>query len=92
MGGAAALGPYVEAVVKVRAREDFHLELLFNTGEARIFDARPYLEIGVLQRLKDPTLFKQAYVAHHTVCWPGNLDLAPETLYHCSHPISSKSP
>jgi hypothetical protein len=31
-------------------------------------------------------MFKQAYVAYDTVCWPGNLDIAPETLYDRSRP------
>lgn len=42
---------------------------------------RPYLEIGIFQRLKNPELFKRAKVAIGTVCWPGELDIAPETLY-----------
>lgn len=71
----------MESVTHVRIREDFQLELKFDTGETRIFDARPYLDKGVFQRLKDPALFRQAFVAHETVCWPGNLDIAPETLY-----------
>jgi len=71
----------MEAVMHVQVRENFHLELKFNTGETRIFDARPYLDKGAFQRLKDPALFQQAYVGFDTVCWPGNLDIAPETLY-----------
>ena len=77
----------MEHVISVSPRDDFHLELAFDTGEVRLFDARPYLEKGVFQRLKDITLFKQAYVALDTVCWPGELDIAPETLYDRSQPI-----
>ena len=77
----------MEHVISVSPRDDFHLELAFNTGEVRLFDARPYLEKGVFQRLKDITLFKQAYVALDTVCWPGELDIAPETLYDRSQPV-----
>jgi hypothetical protein len=78
----------METVTQVSAREDYTLELKFNTGETRLFDVRPYLEKGVFTRLKDPTMFKQAYVAFDTVCWPGNLDIAPETLYDRSHRVS----
>ena len=77
----------MEHVISVSPRDDFHLELAFNTGEVRLFDARPYLEKGVFQSLKDITLFKQAYVALDTVCWPGELDIAPETLYDRSQPV-----
>jgi hypothetical protein len=76
----------METVTQVRARDDYMLELEFDTGETRVFDARPYLEKGVFTRLKDPAMFKQAYVAYDTVCWPGNLDIAPETLYDRSRP------
>lgn len=76
----------LESVVAVRAREDFRLEVSFDTGETRIFDARPYIEKGAFQRLKDIVLFKQAFVSFDTVCWPGNLDIAPETLYDRSLP------
>lgn len=84
----------MESVTFVHARDDFHLELKFSTGELGLFDMRPYLDKGVFRRLQDLTLFKQAYVAFDTVCWPGDLDIAPETLYDRSrwkHGSSSTS-
>ena len=77
----------MESVTSVHTRDDFYLEIKFDTGETRLFDARPYLEKGVFRRLQDLALFKQAYVAFDTVCWPGNLDIAPETLYDRSRPV-----
>ena len=77
----------MESVIQVVPRDDFSLELWFNTGDHRLFDARPYLDRGVFIRLKDIKLFKQAYVALDTVCWPNNLDIAPETLFDRSIPI-----
>lgn len=71
----------MEIVTAVVARNDFHLELEFSTGEVRLFNARPYLDKGVFKQLQDIRRFKQAHVAFDTVCWPGNLDIAPETLY-----------
>lgn len=71
----------MEAVIRVVPRSDFSLELWFSTGDHRLFDARPYLVRGEFRRLQDVALFKQAYLALDTVCWPGNLDIAPETLY-----------
>ncbi len=71
----------MEHVTHVFARDDFQLELTFDTGEFKVFDAKPYLDKGVFQRLRDINLFKQAYVGCGTVCWPQDLDIAPETLY-----------
>ncbi len=77
----------MEAVIRVVPRDDYSLELWFNTGDHRLFDARPYLNRGVFVRLQDLSLFKQAHVALDTVCWPGDLDIAPETLFDKSKPV-----
>lgn len=77
----------MEAVTSVKTMEQYQLELTFDTGEKRVFDVGPFLNRGVFGRLKDVNLFNQAYVAYATVCWPGNLDIAPETLYDRSIPV-----
>ena len=82
----------MESVIRVVPRDDFSLELWFDTGDHRLFDVRPYLDRGVFSRLKDIKLFKQAYVALDTVCWPDNLDIAPETLFDRSIPIKMQQP
>lgn len=79
----------MEAVVRVIPRENFHLEIEFRGGEVRLFDARPYLDKGVFTQLQDQSLFARAYVAFDTVCWPNDLDIAPDTLYLQSVPVSS---
>ena len=77
----------MESVTRVVPKEDFSLELWFDDGSHRMFDAKPYLERGVFTRLKDPAKFRQAFVAFDTVCWPGDIDIAPETLYDRSVPL-----
>ena len=57
------------------------LLLGYSDGSLRKFSCAPYLDRGVFARLKDSALFGQAHVAHGTVCWPGALDIAPETLF-----------
>ncbi len=80
----------MEFVTKVVPHDDFSLELWFSTGDHRLFDVRPYLNKGVFTRLQNLTLFKQAFVALDTVCWPGDLDIAPETLFDRSVPVKSE--
>jgi len=38
---------------------------------------------GVFSKLRDRTLFEQAYIDKEwsVLCWPGDIDIAPETLY-----------
>lgn len=71
----------MEQVKQVEPLPDHCLKIVFQTGDIKIFDVKPYLAKGVFAKLKDPALFRQAYVAYDTVCWPGNLDIAPETLF-----------
>jgi hypothetical protein len=78
----------MESVVRVIPQDNYVLELWFDTGEHKVFDVKPYLNRGVFARLQDIDLFKQAYVSLDTVCWPGELDIAPETLYDCSKPVA----
>jgi uncharacterized protein DUF2442 len=74
-------------VCEVNAAPDYKLNLHFNTGEKRTFDMRPYLQYTVFRRLENAVFFSLARVDYGTVTWPGEIDIAPETLYYCSIPI-----
>lgn len=68
-------------VVSAKARENYRLELVFDDGSARVFDATPYLEKGIFVELKDPEYFRTFRLAFGTVQWANAQDFAPETLY-----------
>lgn len=75
-------------VVRVIATPDFNLRLEFELGEQRSFDMTPYLKDGtVFQQLKNPLVFCAAHIAYGTVVWPGEVDMAPETLFNRSVPV-----
>lgn len=74
-------------VVAVEAQADYSLLLEFENGERRIFDMLPYLDKKPFVRLKDSPLFALASVDYGTVVWPGEIDIAPETLYDRSRPV-----
>ena len=76
-------------VVRVEAKADYKLFLEFENGERRVFDMAPYMDKKPFTQLKDSPLFFRASVDYGTVVWPGNIDIAPETLYNRSHPASS---
>ena len=81
------MNPYVR---EVEPLEDYRLRLLFENGERRILDMRPYLDRGVFQRLRDRGLFQEARVVAGSVEWPTEIDLSYDTLYLQSVPGSSQ--
>ena len=76
--------PYVKNLTPL---PDYRLLLNFENGENRIFDARPYLERGVFQHIKHPSLFGLAKVVSGSIEWPGEIDLSYDTLYLESQPV-----
>ena len=68
-------------VIAVTASNDFSLDLKFNDGSLKRFDAKPYLDYEVFRELKDLNYFKQVSLAFGTVQWPHDQDISPDTLY-----------
>jgi hypothetical protein len=47
----------------------------------RISDVRPLDGVGVFERISfDDDAFREVYVDYGTLAWPGEVDIAPETL------------
>lgn len=74
-------------VISVKPRDDFSLELVFENGEKRIFNMKPLFEEKPFSRLRGSSLFFKASIKYGTVVWPGNIDIAPETLWSQSTPL-----
>ena len=74
-------------VVNVETGPDYTLFLQFENGEKRVFDMAPYMDKKPFVQLKGSPLFAKAAVDCGTVVWPGNIDIAPETLYDRSLPV-----
>jgi len=68
-------------VVTVKPRQDFQLNLEFENGERRRFDMLPLLTLKPWNRIANLHIFERARVDYGTVVWPGEIDIAPETLY-----------
>lgn len=75
-------------VIRVDAKPDYTLHLTFENGEQRVFDMTPLMAKKPFDRLRDPTCFVMASIDYGTVVWPGNIDIAPETLYDLSVPLN----
>lgn len=75
-------------VVCVVPRPDFQMDIEFENGEKRRFDMRPLLSMKPWGRIASLALFQRASVDYGTVVWPGDIDIAPETLYDDSEPVT----
>lgn len=67
--------------VAVEAVANYSLNVTFNNGEIRRFDVTPYLAYPAFEALRSSSFFAQARVAHETVVWNEDVDIAPESLY-----------
>ena len=75
------------SIIDVRAMDDYKLLLVFENNEKRVFDVKPYLNIGIFSALKDINMFKSVKVSFDSIEWSNNADLDPEFLYNESKKI-----
>jgi hypothetical protein len=73
-----------KAVIKVIPIENYDLNLTFENGENKIFDMKPYLDLGIFKELKNPEMFNSVRVSFDTIQWQNQADIDPETLYEDS--------
>ena len=76
-------------VKKVRPGKDFTLILVFDNGEQRIFDVKPYLDKGVFRELKNPQFFNSVRPFLGSIKWKNGQDLCPDMLYLDSIPVQT---
>ena len=66
----------------VRPMKDYILWVRFNTGEEKLYDFKPLLELAAYKALKDVTIFNNVYIDYGVTVWEnGDIDIAPEELY-----------
>jgi hypothetical protein len=68
-------------VVTVCPKPDYTLLLTFSNGEARVFDVKPYLDIGIFRELRDQRLFNSVRPFLGSIQWQNGQDFCPDTLY-----------
>lgn len=68
-------------VVSVNPVNYLELEVKFLDGLAGRVKIQPSYLTGVFEPLQDQEYFKQVYIDHGVVTWPGELDLAPDAMY-----------
>jgi len=64
--------------------EAYKIHVRFEDNSEGVVDLSDVIQQGgVFEPLRDYSLFQQAYIDPEwsVLCWPGGIDIAPETLY-----------
>lgn len=73
----------------IRPLDNFVLWLRFSTGESRLLDCKPLLDMPAFAPLGESDVFKSVYIDYGVPVWnDGEIDLAPEYAYENSVPAS----
>ena len=69
-------------VTGIRPLSDFHLWVRFNTGEEKIVDISPLLDLPAFSPLKEKSVFDAVYIDYGIAAWQnGDIDLSSDYLY-----------
>ena len=72
-------------VIKVKALNNYLLEVTFETKEIKIFDMKNLINnIEFYKKLKNKEYFKKVKSYNETVIWENGEDVCPEDLYYKS--------
>jgi hypothetical protein len=78
--------------IKIRHIADYILEITFDNGDKGTIDFRGYAKSGgVFSSFANIEYFKQVTIdpVWGVLCWPGDVDIAPETVYQLATGKSS---
>ena len=68
-------------VMSAEAIDNTHVRVLFDTGESGLFDCAPYMKESYWSSLRSPSYFRQVKVECGMLCWPNDIDIAPEDVW-----------
>lgn len=68
-------------VKNVKPAQNYTLIITFENDEVKIFDMKPYLDIGVFKELKDINIYNTVKPFLGSIYWKNGQDLCPDTLY-----------
>ena len=67
--------------ISVSPLPDYNLLVTFQTGEQRVFNVKPLLQLPMYQPLENPGLFKLVKTDGSCVYWNDDIDLCPDMTY-----------
>ena len=66
-----------ETLKAAKVIDDHRVEVIFDDGSKGVLDCEPYFSQSYWRPLKDPALFRSAYVEYGHLTWPGDIDISP---------------
>ena len=66
--------------ISVTVQKDYTLKVIFDNGETKIFDVKPYIKGSWYSQLKNFSYFSLAKADGFTVIWPDGQDICPDEL------------
>mgnify|MGYP004724866225 FL=1 len=74
--------------IDVKPLEDYMLLVIFENGEKKIFDVKPYLTHKAFEQLNDKALFNTVKLSGLSISWLNGAGICPDELYNNSKSIS----
>lgn len=68
-------------VKDVKPNPNYTLDLIFNNGERKVFDVKPYLDKGIFKELKDLKVFNAVRPFLGSIEWPHGQFLSRYALF-----------
>ena len=75
-------------IAHAEPHDNYTITLTFENGERRLLDFKFYLQTPVFAPLADTDLFRQVSIVYGSLEWPGERDLAYDSLYAESVPLT----
>ena len=60
------------------------LEIIFDNGEKKQFDVKPYFKFKQFKELKNENEFRKVKIAGLSIEWENGADICPDELYNNS--------
>lgn len=72
------MNPRVKEVIP---NNNYTLTITFTNNEVKVFDVKPYLDIGIFKELKILSIFNSVKPFLGSIQWLNGQDFCPDTLY-----------
>ena len=68
-------------ILEIEVLADYIMNIVFETGEKKAFDLKPYIQNGVFKELQNESYLRSVKNRGYFVEWPHEQDLSSDTLY-----------